>query len=87
VLNNKIVGNSVFWQGNEFLGTSLSVDKVAYPHQAFNNYTNYNIVRYYNSALQEFDGYDTMQLKIVLLSEVPNRIPRMDDIEVIASSP
>jgi len=86
-LNNLIFGNSVFFQGNDFLGTPLTIDKIAYPHQAFNNYVNYNKVRYYNGAFQEFDGYDTLQMKVVLLSEVPNKIPRMDDLEVVASSP
>jgi hypothetical protein len=71
---------------NEFLGQTLNVDKLVYKHQTFNNIMNDNVCRYYNSSMIEFDGYDTLQIKTVLLSYRPNRIPRVDDIRVIGVS-
>ena len=71
---------------NEFLGQTLNVDKIGFPHQAFNNMLNDNVCRYYNSSMIEFDRYHTMQIKTVLLSSHPNRIPRVDDISVIGAS-
>jgi hypothetical protein len=64
---------------NGMVGSGLIVEKVAYPHQAFNYVLNSNVVRYYNSALMEFDTYNAMQIKIVLLSADELNIPRVDD--------
>lgn len=68
---------------NNLLGAGLKIDKLEFPKQAFNNIMNDNVVRYYNSSLMEFDGYNNMQLKIVLMSSVPNKIPRIDDIRIV----
>lgn len=80
----------------DFLGRvgNSTVDAVGYPMQAFNNKLNDNVVRYYNSSMVEFDTYDTLQLKIVLLSDIdqvtsinpdvfPTTIPRVDDVRAI----
>jgi hypothetical protein len=71
-----------------------TVSGLGYPLQAFNNQLNDNVVRYYNSSMIEFDTYDSMQLKIVLLSDlaqvgnatanvIPTTVPRVDDIRAI----
>ena len=64
----------------------MQVDKITYTQQAFNNIQNDNVVRYYNTSLVKYDGYDTVQMKIVLLSDVPNKIPRIDDVRVVGTS-
>lgn len=57
-----------------------------YSQQAFRNIQNDNVVRYYSTSLSEHDTYDTLQLKLVMLSEVDNLIPRIDDIRAIGVS-
>lgn len=71
---------------NNLLGVSLKVDKIQYKNQGFNNIMNDNVARYYNSSLMEIDNFDTFQLKIVLLSDTPTMIPRVDDIRAIGVS-
>jgi hypothetical protein len=67
---------------------------LGYPMQAFNNINNSGVVRYFNSSMTTFDSYDTVQIKIVLLSDmaqvdsnsansIPTTIPRVDDIRVV----
>ena len=74
--------------GNTTLG------KLGYPMQAFNNINNSGVARYFNSSMTTFDSYDTVQIKIVLLSDmaqvsnntanaIPTTIPRVDDIRVV----
>lgn len=71
-----------------------TVNSVGYPLQAFNNRLNQNVVRYYSSSMTEFDTYDSLQMKIVLLSDIaqvnslsanviPTTVPRVDDMRVV----
>jgi hypothetical protein len=91
----------VSWDGNTALQIDLigrvgnsTVNALGYPMQTFNHYAAANIATYYNSSLVEFRTYDSMQLKIVLLSDIaqvnsvsanviPTTVPRVDDIRVI----
>ena len=75
-----IVSNS------SIVGTGLNIDKLAYKNQAFNNSLNGNVSRYYNTAMQGFDGYDTYAIKLVLLAEDPKVYPQIEDIRTIAVS-
>lgn len=65
---------------------TLKVDKVKTPYTAFNNIQNDNIVRYYNTSLMELDTYNTFAIKIVLLSDSTNIIPRVQDVRAIGVS-
>ena len=62
------------------VGSGMMVDKVGYKYQTYNNIQNSNVCRYYNGSMVPFDGYDTMTLKIILLSDTPHKIPRVDDV-------
>lgn len=73
VTNNNIVG-------------ARQANKMKYPHIAFNNIANDNVVRYVSSSLIEFDGYNQMQIKIVLLSPETYKSPEVEDIRVIGVS-
>lgn len=86
VANNTLLAINTNITNNEFLGQTLNIDKLEYEHQAFNNIMNDNVVRYYNSSMIEFNGYHTLQVKTVLLSSHPNRIPRVDDIRLCGTS-
>jgi hypothetical protein len=67
-------------------GSGLKIDKVKYPNIAFNNVNNTNISRYYNSTLAEFDTFDTMQIKVVMLSNTTYKVPKLDQIQVLGVS-
>jgi hypothetical protein len=62
------------------------IDKLKYSFQAFQNKSNNNTVRYYNSNLAPFDKYDTFALKIVFLSNSQFTIPKVKDIRAIGVS-
>lgn len=67
-------------------GTGYKIDKLKYPNVAFNNINNTNISRYYNSTLAEFDAFDSMQVKIVMLADNTFKVPRIDQIQVLGVS-
>jgi hypothetical protein len=66
--------------------SALMIDKLKYSFQAFQNKSNNNTVRYYNSNLAPFDKYDTFALKIVFLSNSQFTIPKVKDIRAIGVS-
>lgn len=67
-------------------GSGNRVEKIKYPYAAFNNINNSNIARYYNTSLAEFDTFDSMQVKIVMLSNTTYIVPRIDQIQVLGVS-
>lgn len=71
---------------NNLVGSGFVVDRVKYYNMAFNNITNDNVARYYNSSLVEFDTFDSMQIKIVMLSDTTYVVPKIDQIQVIGVS-
>jgi hypothetical protein len=71
-----------------------TVASLGYPLQAFNNVLNDNVVRYFSRSMVEYDTYDSMQLKVVLLSDldqvsnndpasIPTTYPRVDDVRAV----
>lgn len=71
---------------NNVVGAGFKVDRLKYYHTAFNNITNDNVARYYNSSLVEFDKFNTMQVKVVMLSDTTYLVPKIDQIQVIGVS-
>jgi hypothetical protein len=70
-----------------FATSGMVIDRIrTYKHQVFNYLLNSNVARYYNSSMVPFDGYDTVQIKAVMLADRPNLIPRVDDIRSIGVS-
>ena len=67
-------------------GGGLKIDKLEFKNQAFNNKINSNVVRYHSTSMIEYDGYDTFQIKIVLLSDNAYVVPKVDDIRAIGVS-
>jgi hypothetical protein len=68
------------------VGDGFVIDVVDNPQSAFLNIENSNVVRYYDTNRIEYDTYDTMQLKFLLLSSNPNVAPRIRDIRAIGVS-
>lgn len=67
-------------------GPGNKIDKLKYPNIAFNNVNNTNISRYYNSTLAEYDAFDAMQVKIVMLADTTYKTPKIDQIQVLGVS-
>jgi hypothetical protein len=65
---------------------NMSVDKLKYKNNAWNNIANDNVVRYVSNGLTEFDYYNSMQIKIVLLSDNSYDVPSVEQIQVIGVS-
>ena len=64
----------------------VNVDKLKYKTTAWNNAANDNVARYVTASQAEFDAFNTMQLKIVLLSTDTNIVPEVDQLQVIGVS-
>ena len=64
----------------------VGVDKLKYKNVAWNNIANDNVARYVTSSYIEFDTYNTMQIKVVLLSESTHVVPKVEQIQVIGVS-
>jgi hypothetical protein len=71
---------------NNLVGTGFKVDRLKYYNTAFNNITTDNVARYYNTSLVEYDKFDSMQIKIVMLSDTTYKAPKVDSIRVIGVS-
>ena len=71
---------------NSIIGSGFVAQRMLYNQTAYNDSQNYGIVKYHNSAMSEFDKYDSLQIKIVLLSDNTYSIPKVDTIEVIGVS-
>ncbi len=65
---------------------NMSVDKLKYKNVAWNNIANDSIARYINTAGVEFDTFNTMQIKIVYLSDNSYITPETEQIQVIGVS-
>ncbi len=79
-----IIGGVV--ETTNIAGTGYKIDKLKYTNVAFNNINNTNISRYYNSTFAEFDAFDSMQVKIVMLADDTYKVPRIDQIQVLGVS-
>lgn len=79
-----IIGDKI--RTTNVAGSGYKIDKVKYPYIAYNNINNTNISRYYNTALAEFDTFDSMQVKIVMLADTTYKVPRIDQIQVLGVS-
>lgn len=64
----------------------MLIDKLGFQNQAYNNITNSNVVRYYNTSIVKYDGYNNLQIKVVLLSSAYNSIPQIHSIRAIGVS-
>lgn len=86
ILNQGISANVNFGGNPAICGSGLSMDIIGYPHQAFNNILNANTVRYFNQSGAAFDGYNTVQLKICLLSSEFSYVPELNSIRLLGLS-
>lgn len=71
---------------NNVVGAGFNIDKIEFKNQAFNNFLNDNVVRYYDGSMREYDTYDTVAVKLVLLSNNDAVVPKIDNVRVIGVS-
>lgn len=69
-----------------FITSGLYVEKVTLKNNAYNEYINNDVVKYYNSKMGSFSTYKTMAIKLVLLSNEPAKYPLIDKLIAIAVS-
>jgi len=67
-------------------GVTLFIDKISDKHQAFTDPQNNNYASYYNSTLAEFSTYDTMQIKLDLLSSNSSIYPKVATLTAVGLS-
>ena len=63
---------------NNVVGAGLKIDRIDYNQQAFNYSIGGNVVRYYDSGMGEWDGYNEFAIKIVFLSDNEMVVPKID---------
>lgn len=68
------------------IGSGLTIAKLGFKNQAFRNINNDNVVRYYSTSMHVYDGYDTMAIKVVMLSSNTKIVPEIEDIRAIGVS-
>ena len=68
---------------NNVVGSGYLLDKLLYKGTAFQNGLNSNVSRYFTSTYAPVDKFDSMQLKVVLLSNSTSIIPSVEEIQAI----
>jgi hypothetical protein len=86
ILDQTLTSNVSIGGNPSLIASGLLIDTIGFNNQAYNNITNDNVVRYYNQSTVKYDGFDILQLKIVMLSSQPGMIPRIHDIRAIGVS-
>lgn len=68
------------------VGTGFQISKVDFPKQAFNAVMEANVMAYFTDNKSKVENYDTMQFKVVFLSNNDILVPKIDDIRTVAVS-
>lgn len=84
--NTTITAGALIGSNTNVLGSGFKVDRLKYYNTAFNNIQSDNVSRYYSKSLVEYDKFDSMQIKIVFYADTPNKVPKIDQIQVIGVS-
>jgi hypothetical protein len=81
IVSTPIVNNSI---QESVVGDGLKVDLLKYVGTAYNNIQNDNVIRYYTISNQaEIDGFDSLSVKIVFLSQNKYLVPSVEDVRMI----
>jgi hypothetical protein len=83
---NKQIRNTDIVGGLGQPAVSVGIDKLKYKNIVFNNIANDNVSRYYTASKTEFDTFNTMQIKIVLLSDSTYKIPKVEQLQAVGVS-
>ncbi len=64
----------------------VGVDKLKYNNVAWNNIANDNVARYVTTSSAQFDTYNTVQIKVVLLSDSTHVVPKVEQFQAFGVS-
>lgn len=84
VASNSITVNKNITNTN--ISGEVKIDKAKYDKAAWNNAANYNVSRYVSESGVEYDYYNTMQFKVVLLADQSFVVPRLSQFQAIGAS-
>jgi hypothetical protein len=85
-VNSTAVVVTTIVSNNGLVSSGLKIDKLRFKNVAYNNVLNDNVARYYNTTMVPYDTYDSVAIKIVLLSDDDNISPEVDSLRVIGVS-
>lgn len=68
---------------NNVVGAGYYLDKLRYTSTAFLNNENGNVARYFTLAFSAVDKFDSMQFKVVMLSNSTSIVPTVEEIQAI----
>lgn len=71
---------------SDLIATGLKIDIITDKNSAFLDNQNFNIVKYYNKGMSEYNGFKTYAIKIVLKSSSFFNIPRVAEYRALAVS-
>lgn len=71
---------------SSMIGDGFKIDTLRTPYTAFRQSFNFNACRYFNSAGTQFDSFNIVSVKIVLLAENQYLVPYVDDYRLAAVS-
>lgn len=86
ITNNTLIILDNVIANSDVVGSGFFIDKIEYPYQAFNYALNNNMIRYYGSNNEIFDGYNSFAIKLVFISDSDFIVPRVDDIQAIGTT-
>lgn len=86
ISNNTLIILDNIVSNSDVVGSGFLIDKIEYPYQAFNYSLNNNMVRYYGSNNEIYDGYNSFAVKLVFISDSDFIIPRVDDVRAIGTT-
>jgi hypothetical protein len=79
------VENDAFSNGSISV-SDLKIDKLYFDNQAYNDIQQGNVARYHSINSGVYNGYDTFQVKAVMLSVSDVLIPKIDNIQGVGVS-
>lgn len=79
-INKTVANSSILGQPGWY------IDKISNPYTAYTDPQNYNVATYYNSSLTAFATYDTVQVKMDLLSTNTSVVPRLAALTAVGIS-
>lgn len=82
-INTTAIVCSTSTVNNSIIGSGFAVDLLQWPQSAFEDPQNANIVTYYNKTMAEFNGFNTVALKLVLLSNNTTTVPKVSSLRMV----
>lgn len=83
VVNSSVMVLSANIANSSVVGSGFLVDKLAFENQGYNNIQCGHVVRYHDSNMATYDGYNTFAIKVVFLSDDETIIPKVENLRAV----